>query len=120
MKPGTAIHKILQAIETEPGRMPEQLSKATGLSLTHTHRCCRNLHRMKLIHIGFRSVQVGWQAPHYMPGEGEDAPMLPCRDDRRVIERRTGNKIASSKDMPGHNPIIDPLTARFLGVRATA
>jgi hypothetical protein len=46
--------------------------------------------------------------------------MLPCRDDRRVIERRTGNKIASSKDMPGHNPIIDPLTARFLGVRATA
>jgi hypothetical protein len=121
MKP-TAADAILKAIEAQPGRTPDQLAIATGYPVNYTQRKCRELRDAGLIHIGHRSIKTGAQANHWMPGEGEDAPPLPNHQERRGIERRTGQKIATSADMhlPGHDPVIDPLTARFLGVRATA
>lgn len=121
IKPGSAMHILLKAITAKPGRTPDQLALETGLTVNHIQRRCREMRDAKLIHIGQRSINTGAQANHWMPGEGEDAPPLPNHQERKGIERRTGQKIACTGDMhlSGHDPVIDPLTARFLGISAT-
>lgn len=118
LKPGTALPLILRAIETDPNRTPDQIAKAVGLTGNYVRRKCKELYRAELIHITDRSIVNGAHVPHYTAGPGEDAPMLPLSAERRAHERKTGQKIASTTDMPGHNPIIDPWSAKYLGIGA--